>query len=290
LSVRPQEGADNLALNTKRQVVGIDFSGNHAMWSPGCRRTNVWVAMGALKGDDVVLGSLVPVQDLSSSLHPFSALADFVNGLEEGYVGIDAPFSLPAEFISEGGVLAWQEVARLTPVDRPFPRGGQLVGAFAPNLPSRGAKVFRETEKYWISKGVNVRSTTWAGPRGGAPFAVACMTLLAGLRGSVWSLTDGQGAVIVEAFPAAQLRHWGLPFTQYSGREHPALMNRRSILVGMEERGLLIDPRDRLKCEASPDALDAVVCMFAGIAVAIRQVAVAPGKEAKKEGHIVVRA
>ena len=158
-----------------RQVVGIDFSGNHAMWSPGCRRTNVWVASGALKGPDAVVESLRPVQDLSSLQHPFAALANFLNGLEEGYVGIDAPFSLPAEFISRGVQLAWQEVAILTPLDRPFPRGGQLVGAIAPNLPSRGAKVFRETEKYWIRKGVNVRSTTWAGPRGGAPFAAACM-------------------------------------------------------------------------------------------------------------------
>ena len=273
-----------------RHVFGIDFSGNHAMWSSGCRRTNVWVASGALKGPDAVVESLRPVQDLSPFRHPFAALGDFLNSFEEGYVGIDAPFSLPAAFISRGVQLAWQKVAGLTPLDRPFPRGGQLVAAFAPNLPSRGAKVFRETEAYWIRKGVNVRSTIWAGPRGGAPFAAACMTLLAGLRGSVWPLTDGQGAVIVEAFPAAQLRHWGLPFTQYNGREHPAQTNRQSILLGMEERGLLIDQRDRLKCEASPDALDAVVCMFAAIAVADGQVAMDPGKEAKKEGHIVVRA
>jgi Protein of unknown function (DUF429) len=165
-----------------------------------------------------------------------------------------------------------------------------LVGAFAPHLPSRGAKVFRETEAYWIRKGVNVRSTIWAGPRGGAPFAAACMNLLAGLRGSVWPLTDGQGAVIVEAFPAGQLRQWGLPFTQYNGLEHPAVMNRRSILLGMEERGLSIDEQDRLKCEASPDALDAVVCMFAASAVADAKVAVAPGKQAKTEGYIAVRA
>jgi hypothetical protein len=273
-----------------RNVFGIDFSGNHAMWSPGCRRTNVWVARGALKGSDVVVESLKPVQDLSSSEHPFAALARLLNGLGEGYIGIDAPFSLPAAFITRGVQVAWRELARLTPLDRPFPRGSQVVGAFAPNLPSRGAKVFRETEAYWIRKGVNVRSTTWAGPRGGAPFAAACMTLLAGHRGSVWPLTDGPGAVIVEAFPAAQLRHWGLPFIQYNGREHLATMNRRTILLGLQERGLVIGQQDRLRCEASPDAVDAVVCMFAAIAVAEEQVAVAPGQLANTEGHIAVRA
>jgi hypothetical protein len=99
----------------------------------------------------------------------------------------------------------------------------------------------------------------------------------------------GRCAVLVEAFPAAQLCRWGLPFIQYNGREHAATMNRRSILLGMEERGLVIDQQARLSCEASPDALDAVVCMFAASAVADEQVAVAPGKLAKTEGHIAVR-
>jgi hypothetical protein len=272
-----------------KHILGIDFSGNHAMWSPRCGRTNVWVARGALKGSDVVVESLKPVHHLSFSGHPFAGLAGFLNGLGEGYIGIDAPFSLPAAFIPRGAQAAWQEVARLTPVDRPFPRGSQLVGAFAPHLPAHGAKVFRQTEAFWRRKDVNVRSTTWAGPRGGAPFAAACMTLLAGHRGAVWPLTGGQGAVLVEAFPAAQLCHWGLPFIRYNGREHGAAMNRRSILLGMEERGLVIDQQARLSCEASPDALDAVVCMFAASAVADEQVAVAPGQLAKTEGHIAVR-
>jgi hypothetical protein len=92
--------------------------------------------------------------------------------------------------------------------------------------------------------------------------------------------------VIVDAFPAAQLRHWGLPFIQYNGREHLATMNRRTILLGLH---LIIGQQDELRSEASPDALDAVVCMFAAIAVAEEQVAVAPGQLANTEGHIAVR-
>jgi hypothetical protein len=271
-----------------RPILGIDFSGNHAMWSPRCGRTNVWVARGASTGSDVAVESLDPVQSLSFSGHPFAGLAGLLNDLSEGYIGIDAPFSLPATFIARDVQAAWQKVAELTPLDRPFPRADQLVRTFAPQLPAYGEKLYRETETFWIRKGV--RSTTWCGPRGGAPFAAACMTLLAGHRGPVWPLTDGQGAVLVEAFPAAQLCHWGLPFAQYSGREHAATLNRRSILLGMEKRGLVIDQQKRLSCETSADALDAVVCMFSAVAVADDKVAFAPSKSAKTEGHIAVRA
>jgi hypothetical protein len=65
----------------------------------------------------------------------------------------------------------WNAVKELQPPGRPFARGNAVVQTFAPQLPAPGAKIFRETERYWIARGVNVRSTLWAGPRGGAPFA-----------------------------------------------------------------------------------------------------------------------
>jgi hypothetical protein len=59
----------------------------------------------------------------------------------------------------------------------------------------------RLTEKYWQDKGVNVRSTMWAGPRGGAPFAVACMTLLARHDGPVWPLRlSPKGCMLMRVF------------------------------------------------------------------------------------------
>ncbi|MGA2491563.1 MAG: DUF429 domain-containing protein [Roseiarcus sp.] len=272
-----------------RYLAGIDFSGDHAKWSAGCAKTNVWVATGVANGSAVVVESLIPVQQLCRPGHPFTALSDFLNGLGDGYVGIDAPFCVPAALSPDGVRAAWQKVASLAFAERPFPRGRQLVHAFDPQLPERGAKLHRETEKYWMRKGVNVRSTMWAGPRGGAPFAAACMTLLARHRGPVWPMIDGPGATLVEAFPAAQLRHWELPFVQYNGSTAVAQGNRASILLGLEAQGLVIDQRMRSECERSADALDALVCMFAGFAVADGMIAVDPGEAAKREGHIAVR-
>jgi hypothetical protein len=102
-------------------------------------------------------------------------------------------------------------------------------------------------------------------------------------------MIDGPGATLVEAFPAAQLRHWELPFVQYNGSTAVAQGNRASILLGLEAQGLVIDQRMRSECERSADALDALVCMFAGFAVADGMIAVDPGEAAKREGHIAVR-
>ncbi len=106
----------------------------------------------------------------------------------------------------------------------------------------RGRKEMRETESSWKGRGVNVRSTLWCGPRGGAPFAVACMTLLAGHKGPVWPFrTNGEtGCVLAEAFPAAQLCHWQLPHTGY-GRQVAKSVRERIITWLERERGLRIE-------------------------------------------------
>ena len=132
----------------------------------------------------------------------------------------------------------------------------------------RGRKEMRETKSSWEGRGVNVRSTLWCGPRGGAPFAVACMTLLAGHKGPVWPFTNGEtGCVLAEAFPAAQLCHWQLPHTGYS-RQVSTPVRERIILWLERERGLSLKARERGKCLDFADALDAVICAYAAAAVA----------------------
>ena len=77
----------------------------------------------------------------------------------------------------------------------------------------------RETEQLWRRRGINVRSTLWNGPRGGAPFTVASLTLLASVDRPVWPWSRAASGLLVESFPAGQLRHWHLPHKAYDGED-----------------------------------------------------------------------
>jgi hypothetical protein len=46
------------------RFLGIDFSGNHQMWRPGCGRSNMWIADVRKIGEGLVLDHLVRVQEL----------------------------------------------------------------------------------------------------------------------------------------------------------------------------------------------------------------------------------
>ena len=79
-----------------------------------------------------------------------------------------------------------QDVAQFPTGDRPFAEGKKLVTYGGANASLEERKLMRKTEQFWRKRGVNVRSTLWDGPRGGAPFTVANLTLLAKVRRPVW--------------------------------------------------------------------------------------------------------
>jgi hypothetical protein len=128
------------------------------------------------------------------------------------------------------------------------PQHRNLISNKNHNCNARGAKLLRLTEQYWKEKGANVRSTMWAGARGGAPFAAACMTLLAQHGGPIWPLrVDGRrGCVLTESFPAGQLRQWKQHHFGYNGAAAASLARRVSILNWMQQkRGLQIGAPNR---------------------------------------------
>jgi hypothetical protein len=221
---------------------------------------------------------------------PFARLLSFLARSSSAYAAIDAPFSVPRSLTDDPeGV--WKRVLSLPLDGRPFARGRTLVETLAPELGPRGAKILRETERYWQGRGVSVRSTIWAGPRGGAPFAVACMTLLARHNGPIWPMrmNGRRGCVLLEAFPAAQLRQWGRPHSGYNGPDGPAISRRTSILSWLEqERGLRLSLEHRQACLSSADALDAVICVYAAAAVATDSLAVAANEHSNIEGSIAI--
>ena len=149
--------------------------------------------------------------------------------------------------------------------DRPFPLAAQIVALGESVAPKEQAKPLRLTEAYCTTRGVNTRSTMWAGARGGAPFTAACLRLLERARRPCWPWSSVKTGMLVEAFPAAQLRHWDLPYRGYSG---PGTSRVRTlILKGLKHRLPMNSTHVKLMTQ-SADALDAVIAAFAAIAAA----------------------
>jgi hypothetical protein len=146
--------------------------------------------------------------------------------------------------------------------DRPFASGAALIALACEVAALDQKKPYRDTERVWIERGVNTRSTLWNGPRGGAAFTAACLTLLARSKRPVWPWRCGAG-MLVEAFPAAQLRHWGLTHRGYGKAEQSEL--RVEILDGLRRR-LDFNASHRALMVESADALDAVIAAFGAMA------------------------
>jgi hypothetical protein len=288
-----------------RRWLGIDFSGDLRMWGPR-RRSNVWIAEVIEDRGARRLATVRRVQELPGEARPFARLAALLAAGGYDAAGIDAPFSVPAAFV-HGDHAATARAAAALAGRRDFASGKELVRLLAGRPPplTPEAKPLRETERYWARRrgpagrsrkvelplrAVNVRSTMWAGPRGGAPMTAACLTLLHTARRPVWPFSPpapGLGlGFLVEAFPAAQLATWSLPFTGYGGVAGSEV--RRELVEGLERLVELGAARARLL--ESADALDAVLAAFAGRAV-LRGLLVDPPRPiAAREGWIAVHA
>lgn len=277
-----------------RVYVGIDFSGNRAKWGPNVRSSNVWLA--ELKEDRVAeesLARLRRVQRLPGLGRPFARLAAWLKADGFSAAAIDAPFSVPCRFFGQS--LADHQSLVIAVDDLPigptqdFPTGKAFVDRVRQDISFQFTKPLRVTEAYWRDRGVNIRSAVWCGARPGAPFASACIKLLATAGRPAWPWALPKSKPLVEAFPAAQLRQWQLPFQAYNGIANRA--NRLTIVeyLRTERRLQMAEPfQDTLIADA--DALDSVLSSFAARAVVCGRHGVAlPPKEAwEREGAIAV--
>ena len=233
---------------------GIDFSGGAPPWRARCSKPTDWIATI----DDTVthLLDLRPVQALPGDGEPFGRLLALLHAGDYIAAGIDAPFCIPAEFLPPGGhAELLDRIDRLLPGPaRPFPLAAALIRLAEESAPLNEKKPYRSTERAWIKRGINTRSTLWNKPRGGAAFAAACLTLLARSRRPVWPWQSSPG-MLVEAFPAAQLQTWGLPYSKYSKPEYQDA--RKHILAFLNERLEFSGPQQEVMLGSS-DALDAV--------------------------------
>lgn len=268
-----------------RRWIGIDFSGDVKKWTSGCRRSNVWVAELEENTGKPIVRSLHRVQELTGAGPPFARLVGFLRSGAADGVGIDAPFSIPQAYLPDGGRAQLLAAIRAIPRDkRPFPKGQHLL-AIAEAVRSKDtAKPMRATEQHWREHGINVRSTLWNGSRGGAPFTIACLQLIAEADLRCWPWQRDGKPLLVEAFPAAQLRHWRI---QYGGYDQDP-ERRLAILSALEDR-VEINLNFRAIAGNSADALDAILCAFAGRAAVVTDcLAIPTPEDVGDEGWIAV--
>lgn len=278
------------------RFLGIDFSGAADAWRPRRKTPSVWIA--TLESNR--LTGLQSVQHLASGRPPFDALVDLLAAGDFRAAGIDAPLSLPARHMPEGGhrqLVA--DVLALGPAPgRPFPAAADLVAMAARAAPLILKKPTRATEDDWRAQRINVRSTLWDGPRGGAAFTAASLTLLARARCPVWPWKDAPG-MLVEAFPAAQLRAWGMDPTNYGPPSKPAhkteahlaarRQRRADILAEVTRRAGVKIPRAHHDTMVEiTDALDACLAAFGARAAATGALRLPPPPTWKQEGAIAV--
>jgi len=273
------------------RFLGIDFSGNHLMWRPGCSRSNVWISDVRRAGERLVLERLLRVQELPGDEHPLERLAALLREGDFDAAAIDAPFSVPRAFIPpEGYAGLLERIAALSDPDgRPFCRSVTFVKSVAGVYPPLNPpKPMRSTDAYWSQKGLNVRSTLWAGARGGAAMTAACFILLHRVQRPIWPWVQDAKGFLVEAFPMAQLKQWGLPYNGYGKQDRKGELLRKQIIDGMRER-IDLAAFDAILV-SNADALDSVLCAFSGLAVKTSSIAVPPDDSAPLEGWVAVHA
>ena len=266
------------------KFLGIDFSGGARPWRLSLRNPTVWIA--TVCGGKPRLTELTPVQALPGTGSTFDRLVELLRKGDFEVAAIDAPFSIPSE---HARCLHSDLIQRVRTMpngsDRPFPMGKSILELANAELLLRQQKPLRETEAFWVSRGIATRSTLWNGPRGGAPFTAACLRLIERAGRPCWPWSEYQPGILAEAFPAAQLYQWNLPYRSYSGQEGKGVRER--IVAGLEDR-LHIDSDKAELMVASPDALDAVVATFAAMAVARK--AVVGFSAGPEDGFIAVAA
>jgi hypothetical protein len=269
--------------------LGIDFSGNHLKWRPRCTTSNVWIADVRRDEGGLGLHDLRRVQQLPGVGAPFERLVTLLASGSYHGAGIDSPFSVPDRFVRRvGGHAALLKLIGGQPViGRRFMKGSDMVTLIAGVAPPfTPPKPLRETDDSWAERGINVRSPMWMGARPGAPMTAACLTLLHLAARPMWPWSSAGPGLLVEAFPAAQLKTWRLPHERYDGPSSTATATRRTILDGIAGRVQLGPWVPTLL--GSADALDAVVCSFAAVAVSTSKVSAPTSAAALTEGWVAV--
>lgn len=261
------------------------------------KESNIWLAEVESEGQVMNLTRLRRVQqlpELPGPNRPFARLAALLSGARYTAAAIDAPFSIPDQFFGQQFTDHSSLISMVHGLPlrdgNDFPKGREFVESVGAG--AQDSQPLRATESYWRSKGVNIRSTVWNGARPGAPFTSACIKLLAQANRPIWPWVNRHDtSFVVEAFPAAQLKHWRLPFQGYSRPDNLAQKYRDDIVSDLtKNRGLKMDQCYFRTISQYPDALDSVLCSYAARAVLLDQMETALPQRDRwyREGWIAI--
>lgn len=191
------------------------------------------------------VGHAATVTNLEVGRHSDADLAELIEGVDKA--GIDCPLGWPIAFVDY--LIAHRSGGR----DLVVPPTRHPLTNRATDLHLRGA--------------VRLQPLSVSADRIGAA-AMRCAAILSGLtRRDIEIDRTGRSGPVVEVYPAAALKIWGLPHQGYKGRE-AANVRRRADLVGMVGDALpwLQLGEYAAHCVDTDDAFDAVLCaVIAGL-------------------------
>ena len=195
-------------------------------------------------------------------------LVEAIRGADK--VGIDCPLGWPAPFVA---FLVAQQAGRLVPP-----------AADADGLAWRRGLAYRVTDQVVRAEcGVNPLSVSADRI---AHVAFRCAALLARLAEAGEPVDRAGGGAVVEVYPAATLRRWGLTHRGYKTLGHGFVLDELLAAAPWLDLG----PFEPL-CRLSHDAFDAVVAALAARAAALGQVLPPTGDQreaARTEGWIAL--
>lgn len=132
-----------------------------------------------------------------------------------------------------------------------------------PDDPDRTALRFRETDRVLIAQGINPLSVSSDRIGVGAMRGARIQSMLS--AGGVDVDRSGTSGKLVEAYPAAALRSWGLPWRGYKGTDNRAALANLAREVAAS-CGAFADTVTNSLQSADDDAFDALICALVGTA------------------------
>jgi predicted nuclease with RNAse H fold len=120
--------------------------------------------------------------------------------------------------------------------------------------------------------------------------AMRCAGLLARLAAAGQPVDRAGSGVVVEVYPAAALKHWGLPYRRYKGTANAAVRHQLVDLLAAQAPSLRLGEFNQA-CRRSDHALDAVIAGLNARAAALRRATGPPAEHAaaaQTEGWIAL--
>jgi predicted RNase H-like nuclease len=169
---------------------------------------------------------------------------------------------LYADRLDDGRLLTLIETADKVGIDCPF--GWPLPGRGQLGSSHRQSLRYRLTDKV-VHQQVGIWPLSVSTDRIGVT-AMRCAALLDALAAAGHPVDRAGGGRVVEVYPAAALKHWGLPHQGYKKQEG-AIVRAQALDRLRAKLPMLILDGDALdRCQRSDDAFDALICALVAAA------------------------